>query len=690
MDNFVLRDQDLFLIANAEGEIDPAVEGAGLYTKDTRFLSENTFLVNGARPKLLSKHAQLNHLTSFRYLHEVHDEGAVEIMREPLISNGVFYEKFTFTNYFSTNYQFEPEIKFDANFTDMFIVRGFRGGDVGELIGVTESGNSLLFSYKGIDELVRKTKISWDTQLRSTVTGTSVHFEVSLKPKESVTLVVQVVPLFDGDTAEVEVVTYDHAKSALKNKYKNWHASLPSIEADDPQFMKMYQQAVDDMQMLLTDIGYGDMAVAGIPWYAVPFGRDSMITALFMLSVKPDIAKNTLKTLAAYQGKEHNDVKDEEPGKIMHELRFGELSNTRQVPFTPYYGTVDATPLFLILASKYYHWTKDDNFMKELKPNLDAALGWIRNKEKDGENPFVQYKKNAEKGIPNQGWKDSSNSMIHQDGTFAESPIALVEVQGYVYAAKKELSAVYAELGFSDESEAMAKEANAMHSHIEEHFWMEESGYYAMALDGKNEQVQSISSNTGHLLFAEVEKKEAIVSRLFQEDLNNGYGVRTMSSGEAGYYPMSYHNGSVWPHDNGMILLGLQKHHFNSECGKLMRQLLDASIQFADQRLPELYCGYERGEDDLLVPYLTTCSPQAWAAATALLYVQLMSGVKPDGINKTIDINPNLLDSINELTIQNMQIGTGYLSLNIYRDSNGAVMFDVLKNSTGYELANDY
>ncbi|UCZ52477.1 amylo-alpha-1,6-glucosidase [Bacillus shivajii] len=685
MDNFVLRDQDLFLVANINGEVDPSEDGVGLYTKDTRFLSENRLMINGEKPALLSKQPQANHLTSFRYMYEVHDQGAIEIVREPLISNGVFYEKMTFTNYFPTEYQFESVIQFQADFKDMFLVRGFRGGNVGELTGTNQEGNSLVFSYKGKDDLLRKTKVSWDTQLPSSVNGNCVQFDVNLQAKESVEVVVKVTPLF-GDNEVVETETYEIARNNLTKKYEGWYASLPTVVTDDQQFMDMYGQAVDDLQMLLVDIGYGDTTVAGIPWYAVPFGRDSIITALFMLSVKPEIAKNTLKTLAAYQGKENNPEKDEEPGKIMHELRFGELSNTGQTPFTPYYGTVDATSLFLVLATEYYHWTKDDNFIKEIKPHLDMALEWVRSKEKSLDNPFVQYKRNAEKGIPNQGWKDSSNSMVHKDGSYAESPIALIEVQGYVYAAKKGLSAVYAELGYSNEGEVLAEEATSLLSEIENYFWMEDEGYYAMALDGDNGQVGSVSSNTGHLLFADVDHKDEIVHRLFGSQLNSGYGVRTMSSSEKGYYPMSYHNGSVWPHDNGMILIGLQKHHFNSASRQLMTQLLEASLHFEDQRLPELYCGHDRGEEDLLVPYLTTCSPQAWAAATAILYVQMIAGVKPNALNKTIEVKPNLLDSMNEWTIEDMKVGFGKLSLKVQRNSDDSVTFEVIENSTGYEI----
>lgn len=683
MDNFVLRDQDLFLVANPEGEIDPAMEGAGLYTKDTRFLSSNRLTIDNEKPELLSKHAQSDNLSTFRYLHEVPDKGAVEVIKEPLIYKGCFYEKLTFTNYFPEDYQFQASMEYDVDFQDMFIVRGFRSGVVGERTGVTNTENSLLFSYKGKDNVLRETCIEWDSELQTSVNENKLTFDMSLKVKESRTITMKVIPMIEKE--EVHTYSYEKARIDLAAKYKSWYASLPSIEVDDPHFKNMYDQATKDLQMLLIDIGYGDITVAGVPWYSVPFGRDSIITALFMLSVKPDLAKNTIRTLATYQGKENNPEKDEEPGKIMHELRFGELSTTGQTPFTPYYGTVDATPLFLLLATEYYHWTKDDDFIKEMKPHFDAALNWIRHKENDGTNSFVQYEKKADKGIPNQGWKDSSNSMVHKDGAYAESPIALIEVQGYVYAVKKGLSSVYAELGYNDESETLLNEASQLSTDIEESYWMEEGQFYALALDGNNEKICSITSNSGHLLFAEVTHTDAIVNRLLKNDLNSGYGVRTMSSSEVGYYPMSYHNGSVWPHDNGMILLGLHNKLYMDASKTIMTQLLDASRQFEDQRIPELYCGYDR-ENDLLIPYPTTCSPQAWSAATALLYVQLISGIQPNGVTKTIQIQPNLLDSMNQMTMSNIPVGDGFISLQLTRSSTSKISYEIIKNTTGYSI----
>lgn len=692
LDNFVLRDQDLFLVADPLGEIDEKGKETGLYSKDTRFLSGNLLTINGERIKLLSKKVKSNFSVSFLYVYELSEQGAIEILKEPLIREGYYYERLTFTNYFSKPINIDIAIQFAADFQDIFIVRGFRSGLTGQKKKTVQTNHSLLYTYEGHDKLLRHTLIEWDKTVKAVSEKETAHFNFHMDIGKSETLTVKVHPYFETKTktetkTKDKIKLFDEEMQELSKKYKDWTTSFPKLKTDDSVFMKMYHQAVDDMQMLLADIGHGEIIVAGIPWYAVPFGRDSIITALFLLAVKPDLAKGTIKTLAAYQGKEYNSIRDEEPGKIMHEIRFGELTTTGQTPFNPYYGSVDATVLFLLLVSEYYRWTNDTKFIQQIKPHLDSALEWIRQKEAEGNNPFVQYKKEAEEGIPNQGWKDSSNSIIHKDGRFAESPIALIEVQAYVCAAKSRFAEIYEALGYEEESEKLIDESTKLLSQIEDFFWIEEENYYALALDGYNEKVLTVTSNPGHLLFTDVLQKDAIIDRLTSEELNSGYGIRTMSKNEVGYYPMSYHNGSVWPHDNGMIMLGLL--HKNCLDDDLlinsMEQIVEASLHFENQRLPELYCGYDRGDDEL-IPYLTSCSPQAWSAATAILYAQLMTGLMPNAIDKTIKIQPRLLSSMNFLKMSEIHINNGKLSLYIYRLKGGTVKYEVLKNSTGYKV----
>ncbi|RNA67617.1 amylo-alpha-1,6-glucosidase [Alteribacter keqinensis] len=684
MNTHVVRDHDLFLITSSTGEVssDQNEAGLGLYTKDTRFLSANALKVNGKKPKLLAAREEGYNLSSFRLMHEEPDKGAVEILRTPFIHNGTMYEKVTFKNYFPYEYNCEAVFHFEADFQDMFIVRGFRTGETGDVQPSTQGENTFTLNYSGKDGVKRSTAIRWKSDATGRVEEGDLIFPMNLRPQEETSIVFTITPAHDGQSAEP--IGYDEAKARLVKSYEEWEASFPKLSMKHPAFDGMYKQGIKDMKMLLVDVGYGDIPVAGTPWYAVPFGRDSIITTLFMLSSKPELAKNTLRTLGAYQGKEVNKERDEEPGKIMHELRFGELSTTGQTPFTPYYGTVDATSLFLYLAAEYYHWTADDDLIKELKPSLDAALAWIRSKETARPNGFVSYHKQADKGIPNQGWKDSSNSMVHKDGAFAASPISLVEVQGYVYAAKKGLSAIYETIGWQDESDVLKNEALKLQEEIDNHFWVEKEQYYALALDENDEQVQSVTSNPGHLLLAEVKRDASVVKRLFAPDLNNGYGIRTMSDQEKGYNPLSYHNGSVWPHDNGMCLLGLSKKGYTNEAAALMKQLLDASLEFEDQRLPELYCGHDR-QSEGLVPYPTTCSPQAWAAATALLYTQAVTGLNPDGVSKTVTVNPAFLEGVEKAEVTGVKLGEGYLSLKLMKTDNG-YDYSVVENTSGYEV----
>ncbi|WP_123043047.1 glycogen debranching N-terminal domain-containing protein [Cohnella candidum] len=693
MDYRVIKEGDLFFLTDVHGDVTGNDEaGHGLYTQDTRFLSRMEMLIDGEKPTLLASEGTKGYFASIRSMKVSKDEGAIEMLRERYIQGGILHERVSLTNFFPGEVRFDFAAAFDADFQDMFIVRKYRTGDVGEIVDRDIGPSGMSIRYRGKDEIERETQVAWDcAEAAQAGPDGCFHFAVSLAPKETKRICFTVTPVIAGKVPEAR--SFEDGLALLEQSYDSWRAETTGVASDVPAFDEIYRRGVTDVRMLMTDIGYGDVPVAGLPWFAVPFGRDSLITSLFMLPLNAGKVRGTLRTLAATQGEKTDPWRDERPGKIMHEIRFGELVQTGQSPFGPYYGTVDATPLFLVVLGEYVRWTGDAALAEELKPNVLRALAWIDENAGGTEGGFLSYRQEAEKGFPNQGWKDSSNSIVHETGEYASSPIALSEVQGYAYQAKKTLAPIFRLLGDVELADRLEQEAAALQARFEEAYWMEDERFYAIALDEDARQVRSVSSNPGHLLMSglpERSRAESVARRLVSEDMFNGYGVRTMSTQATGYYPMSYHNGSVWPHDNGMILLGLGKLGLKQEAGRVITGLLDASSHFEYRRLPELFCGYGSSESDGPVPYPTTCSPQAWAAATSFAFVQAMLGIDPNVPERKIALNPFLPEGFGELTVSRLPVGQGHLTVKLVRtpgqDDYGKVRIEVVDNTTGCEL----
>lgn len=685
----VIKNDQLFFICDKEGDIpcQSSVKGLGLYLNDTRYLNKWELEVNREKPKLLAFLVDDNFHSSQIEMIEKKDEGCFEIARKRVIYDQKLIEQIKVTNFFTNEKEVDVRITFDADFQDMFIVRGYREGSIGNKLEPIISENKYIFKYVGLDLMKKETHIQFGGKPTEITKLGTASYQLVLKPKETETICVTIGP--DTTTTHHAEISFEKTLETARKAHDTWISNNTKIETDYSPLSKLYNRSLADLKMLLNDVNYGNIPVAGIPWYAVPFGRDSIITALFMLSTLPEIAKNTLRTLAHYQGKEVNPWRDEQPGKIIHELRFGELSVTNQVPFAPYYGSVDATPLFLILAGEYYQWTGDIEFIKELLPNIKNANNWIDTYGGLTETGFVTYHQEAEMGNPNHGWKDSSNSNIHADGKIANSPIALIEVQGYVYQGKRATAKMLDDLGYEEKSLQLKKEAEQLKQRIEANFWLDEEQYYAIALDENKEPVNSITSNPGHVLMDDLfhsKRAEAVAARLVSNELFSGYGIRTMSINSTGYNPMSYHNGSVWPHDNGMCLLGLSKQGFKNEVKTIVNGLIDTSSHFDLQRLPELFCGYDKviGKP---VPYPETCSPQAWAAAVGPLIVQVLLGLHPNHYTKTINLTPNLLKEMNELDVKQISIGSGHLSVQVRKVSGGTKLdVQIIENTTGYKV----
>jgi glycogen debranching enzyme len=697
----VIKENDLFLTTDPSGDIpehNPA--GLGLYTRDTRFLSRMELMINGEKPVLLRSSAEGNFRAEFLLTNRHMEENghvrlwreSVELRRTRFISDNVLYETVALTNFNPKPVRLSLSIAFGADFLDMFAVRGYVPAAPGKHLPLAVEQKRLSFHYEGTDGVRRSTVIEWDHEAGRAEADGTVSFDLSFAPAERIAVSLAICPVINGEMPARRRA--EEAVERLERSYGEWMRESTQIRTDHVVFARMYDRSLKDMRVLLTDIGHGPFPVAGLPIFAVPFGRDSLIAALQMLPVNPKVALGTLRTMAATQGTKLDPWRDEEPGKIMHEMRYGELAATGRIPFNPYYGSIDSTPLFLVLLAEYVNWTGDLDTLRELMPNVEAALSWIeRYGDADGDG-FLEYKRKADGGLANQGWKDSGDSIVHESGDLGEPPIALVEVQGYVYHAKAKLAPLIRRIGRTDLAGRLEAEAAALKKRLNEAFWMDDHGTFALALDGEKRQVRAVTSNPGHLLMTGIvdgPRAAALVGSLTGPEMFSGYGIRTMGSRSTGYNPMSYHNGSVWPHDNAICLLGMSRTGFLAEAGKVMDGLLAAAEQFEYCRLPELFCGYGR-ETGPVIPYPVACSPQAWAAGTAAMMLQVMLGIEPDAAKGEIRINPVLPPGMNELEARGMSVAGGRLSIRVRRtgtsdfgDANGTGGFawDVLENTTG-------
>jgi len=695
MDYRVIKNNDLFLMTNKNGDIAGQETPNGLYMKDTRFLSRFELSVEGRRPVLLSSAADENYVATFRLTNEHMTENgelilwreSVEIVRERFIYGDVLYESVSLTNFSTRDANFALTLGIDADFKDMFLVRGFQPADrLGKIARRGAGPSHWRAEYEGSDGIAKAVTVRWDLEAATASESGDLSFAIRLGPAEKRVLHLTAAPSIEG--AEPKVLDHAAALTELRRDVERWRSGAMSASSDNPVLDRLYERGVQDMQVLLSDFGFGPITVAGLPWFAVPFGRDSLIAALQMLPLDPAASLGTLRMMAAFQGKEIDPWKDEQPGKIMHELRAGELSKSGQVPFAPYYGSIDSTPLFLLLAAEYVHWTGDLASVEPLLPTLERALEWIDSYgDRDGDG-FVEYFQESAKGIANQGWKDSEDSVVHKDGRFAKAPIALIEVQGYVYQAKSRLAPILEKLDRAEWAAKLRAEAAKLKEALDPAFWMEDESFYAIALDGENEQVRSVTSNPGHLLLSGIlseERARQVADRLVADDMFSGYGIRTMSTEATGYNPMSYHDGSIWPHDNSLILLGMSRYGLLDAAATVANGLIKAAGQFEYARLPELFCGYS-DEIGYPVSYPVACSPQAWAAGTSVVLVRAMLGLEPNALEGTFELNPFLPSGVGRLSVRHLPVGAGHLSVELSREEDGAVVATVVDNTSGLRL----
>jgi glycogen debranching enzyme len=691
-DLLVLKEGPLFVCSRRDGDIYPGfVTGEGLYATDTRHLSEFRVALGGRTPILLSSSANRLHRAVIHASNpDLFDADnllapqlTLNLYRDRLLAEWL-YEHIDLRNNGRELISTDLHLYVGADFADIFEVRGLRQRiSRGEALVPKRTEQGLCFAYQGEDGVLRRTDVWVDPTPDNIVLRdhrASLRWQVRLKPGARLSIDIAVGASTGGATRRRQ--SFEAATAAVHRSAQSWENSCTNIQTDSRLFSRLTRASIRDLRGLNTPMEDGAIMAAGIPWFVAPFGRDSLLTCHAMLLLTQRPARDTLRFLSRHQALSDDAVRDAEPGKMLHELRSGELARAGYVPHSPYYGSVDATPLFILLAAEYFRWTADLELMVELQRPLEAALGWIAHHgDQDGDG-FVEYQRRSPGGLDNQGWKDSGDAIVHADGSLAKGPIALVEVQGYVYLAKVRIADVFDALDMPDTAERLRTEAKELKTRVNDAYWMPEEGTFALALDGAKRQVKSVTSNPGHCLYCEVidaDKAVSVAERLMAPDMFSGWGVRTLSQDSPAYNPMSYHNGSVWPHDNAIIAAGLKRYGLVEATEEIATALFEAAIDSSDSRLLELYCGFARSSDVPVVAYPVACKPQAWAAAAPFMLLQAMLGISPDASNGVLTVDQPLLPKwLRRAELSNLRIGSSRMSLAFTRRLGEATAISLL------------
>ena len=698
----VLKHGDTFAIFDRFGDIERFGHGRlGVYHQDTRFLSRFALWVEEDRPLLLSSSIKDdNAILAVDLMNPdflladkvVIPRGTVHIFRSKVLWEAILHERIRIHNYGMLPVELDFVIKFDANFADIFEVRGMDREQRGCRLAAQVTADTVVLGYEGLDGCIRRTRIVFDPP-PSRLTESEAHFQVALKSGDGSNYYCAIVCEPDagprgahhapvGETTSRTALSYDEAAKCAVDALKRARVEETEFFTSNEQFNDWLNRSSADLHMIRTKTASGLYPYAGVPWFSTAFGRDGIITALECLWFNPALARGVLSYLAAKQAHTENAEQDAEPGKILHETRQGEMAALGEVPFGLYYGSIDATPLFVMLAGAYYERTGDHAFARSIWPNVARALTWIDrygDRDRDG---FVEYSRRSHHGLIHQGWKDSHDAIFHADGQPAEGPIALCEVQGYVYAAKLAAAGLARTLGDDALAQELGSQAQKLRQRFNETFWCDDLSTFALALDGNKQPCRVRTSNAGHCLFAGIasdERARCVAATLTDEASFSGWGIRTVAAQEVRYNPMSYHNGSVWPHDNALIGAGFTRFGLKDEAAKVVTALFDASLFFELHRLPELFCGFARRVGEGPTSYPVACAPQAWAAGAAFLLLQACLGLSVLGLERRLVFSgPVLPEFLEQVTIRNLRIGEACVDLSLTRDKED-VRVDVLR-----------
>ena len=683
-----LKHDDTFVVLDSHGDIGASAGGPdGLFNADTRYLARLELVLDGVQPLLLGSNLRddnsaltvdLTNPDVYRNERIVLQKDMLHIVRTIFLWRGTAYQRIGLQNHGETTASFDLTLLFDNDFADLFEVRGERrprrGIGSSKLLGPAD----VALEYNGLDGKPRSTALQFDPRpTRLAVNAATFHLE--LAPQQASSLFVSVAC---NKPAALKPSPFFRGLLAHRREMRHSTSGATSIETSNNIFNEVLCQSMADLNMLMTETPQGRYPYAGIPWYSTTFGRDGLITALQMLWIDPRVARGVLKRLAFYQAKSIDPLADAEPGKILHEMRGGEMAALREVPFAQYYGSVDATPLFVLLAGLYVERTGDDETLAELWPSIEAALHWIDGAGDPDQDGFVEYQRASEQGLANQGWKDSYDAIFHADGRLAEGYIALSEVQAYVFAGKHLAARCALRLGLVDRARQLEADAQRLAERFEEAFWCDDLGTYALALDGAKQPCKVRTSNAGQLLFtgiARTDRARMVASDLMSHKFFSGWGIRTVARGEARYNPMSYHNGSIWPHDNALIALGLARYGLKHSVEHVFKGLFDAASYMDLRRLPELFCGFQRERRRGPTLYPVACAPQAWASATPFTLLEAALGLEFDAQRGEIRLrNPRLPAFLNEVILRELQLGPSSVDLRVRRHGDD-VSLEVLR-----------
>ncbi|MGO8795637.1 MAG: glycogen debranching N-terminal domain-containing protein [Candidatus Sulfotelmatobacter sp.] len=680
----VLKYGRMFFVFDRRGDVQTSGLGEeGLYHDGTRYLSELSLNLWNAQPLLLSSTVATNNFLFTGDLANLDvsqndaiaiNRGTLHLVRSRFLWQDSCFERITFVNHGLEDLEVPVRISFDADFADIFEVRGIARPQKGRRLKTHLQRNSVTLAYEGLDGVLRQTVIRIDVD-HVRVSESDLEFELVLHPRHKTCVHVEI--SCRPQTSD-NSIGYTAALAAAQTEMDEIAGNFAQLTSSNSRFSDWISRSVSDLEMMMAGNPERNYPYAGVPWFSTVFGRDGIITALQTLWVNPAIAKGVLEFLASCQAHETDPIAESEPGKILHEMRRSEMADLGEVPFGRYYGSVDATPLFVMLAGAYFERTADRPTLERLWPNVQRALKWIADYGDIDGDGFVEYARRSSKGLVQQGWKDSNDSVFHVGGEIAEPPIALCEVQGYVYGAKMAAAKLSRVLGDRDESCALEMQADELRAKFEEKFWCEEISTYALALDGRKRPCRVRASNAGHCLYTGIvspERAARVAETLATPDFFTGWGIRTVAAHESRYNPLSYHNGSIWPHDNSLITAGLARYGFKKQAGELLLSLLDLSNMVDLHRLPELFCGLKRRENEGPTLYPVACSPQAWASAAPFIILEACLGISIQSHRGRITFDhPFLPEGIPQLSIRNLRCGKVLVDLFLERRNDSVLV----------------
>jgi glycogen debranching enzyme len=681
----VLKHGESFVMFDRFGDLQALGSGdQGLYHEDTRFLSRQMLTIDGARPLYLgSMPKEDNSLLIIELMNPdlvAPDnetvrvgKGTLHIFRAKLLWQGACYEHIRITNHGREPVVATLGLSFDADFVDLFEVRGMHRERRGERLPDLLQPGEVVLPYQGLDGRARGTRLCF-SPIPARLADRQAEYDLSLAPQEELHLYCTVACETTLGAGRVPLVRYEEALARNNGERNAALRNACCIETSNPLVNLWLDRSASDLAMLTTVLPTGPYPYAGVPWYTTTFGRDGILTAREYLWVDPSLARGVLAFLADTQATQQDPQRDAEPGKILHEARKSEMAATGEIPFGRYYGTVDATPLFVALAGAYFQRTGDIDFIRRLWPRLLLALQWIDTYgDVDGDG-FVEYRRRSKDGLVQQGWKDSQDSIFHADGTLAEPPIALCEVQAYVYEARLAGAELAAALGDTEAATRLRRQAEALKQRFQEAFWCEDIGCYAIALDGHKQPCRVPASNAGHALWCGIAAPDhaaRIAALMLECKFFSGWGIRTIPCQHARYNPMSYHNGSIWPHDNALCAAGMARYGHTEEAMRVLGGLFDASLYFEQHRLPELFCGFPRRPGEGPTRYPVACSPQAWAAAAVFGMLQACLGLEVRAGRPEVRLSaPRLPEFIQWMHVRNLCVGEHRVDMLLQRYRN--------------------